>query len=363
MGNVALILSNKRLVNASSFYVDGTDNIKKIAVQLSWASTGTTLIIADQQTTSQTLSAPNIAGADTFAVVSTAQTLSNKSLVNATSFHVDGTDNTKKIAFQSSGATTGTTSTIAGAQTANRVLTLPNVTDTLAGVTATQTLTNKTLTAPTISTIVNTGTLTLPSTTDTLVGRITSDTLTNKTIIDNTNNVAANSLKTTGAVVNVSSAAPPTTSQVLTATSATTATWQNPTASGVIITLTANGTISAGFAVMLDTSIDSRVVHATGANGHRVIGVALNSATVGQSVSIQQTGIVNVQIVQTGAIVIARGDKIEVSYITAGAGTVNRAINGENVTGPAFAYLLTTPTYGGLNSCLLLPAIEWALAV
>lgn len=45
-----------------------------------------------------------------------------------------------------------------------------------------QTLTNKTLTSPAISTIVNTGTLTLPTSTDTLVGRATTDTLTNKTI-------------------------------------------------------------------------------------------------------------------------------------------------------------------------------------
>lgn len=48
--------------------------------------------------------------------------------------------------------------------------------------TGTQTLTNKTLTAPVISSIVNTGTLTLPTSTDTLVGRATTDTLTNKTL-------------------------------------------------------------------------------------------------------------------------------------------------------------------------------------
>jgi hypothetical protein len=48
--------------------------------------------------------------------------------------------------------------------------------------TTAQTLTNKTLTAPIISSISNTGTVTLPTSTDTLVGRDTTDTLTNKTL-------------------------------------------------------------------------------------------------------------------------------------------------------------------------------------
>lgn len=48
--------------------------------------------------------------------------------------------------------------------------------------TTAQTLTNKTLTSPIISTISNTGTLTLPTSTDTIVGRDTTDTLTNKTL-------------------------------------------------------------------------------------------------------------------------------------------------------------------------------------
>lgn len=54
--------------------------------------------------------------------------------------------------------------------------------------TGTQTLTNKTLTAPAISTISNTGTITLPTATDTLVGRATTDTLTNKTLTSPTIN-------------------------------------------------------------------------------------------------------------------------------------------------------------------------------
>ena len=54
-------------------------------------------------------------------------------------------------------------------------------TNTYTTLTGTETLTNKTLTSPVISTITNTGTLTLPTSTDTLVGRATTDTLSNKT--------------------------------------------------------------------------------------------------------------------------------------------------------------------------------------
>jgi hypothetical protein len=56
------------------------------------------------------------------------------------------------------------------------------INSTVATLTGSQTLTNKTLTTPIISTISNTGTLTLPTSTDTLVGRATTDTLTNKTL-------------------------------------------------------------------------------------------------------------------------------------------------------------------------------------
>ena len=53
---------------------------------------------------------------------------------------------------------------------------------TVATLTGSQTLTNKILTLPTISSISNTGTITLPTSTDTLVGKATTDTLTNKTL-------------------------------------------------------------------------------------------------------------------------------------------------------------------------------------
>ncbi len=54
-----------------------------------------------------------------------------------------------------------------------------------------ETLTNKTLTGPVISSIYNSGTLTLPTGADTLVGRATTDTLTNKTLTSPAINGAA----------------------------------------------------------------------------------------------------------------------------------------------------------------------------
>ena len=62
---------------------------------------------------------------------------------------------------------------------------------TVATLSGSQTLTNKTLTTPVISSISNTGTVTLPTSTDTLVGKATTDTLTNKSISGSTNTLSA----------------------------------------------------------------------------------------------------------------------------------------------------------------------------
>lgn len=77
------------------------------------------------------------------------------------------------------GVTAGTG--ISGGGTSGTVTVSIDTTVTVDKTTA-QTLTNKTLTTPIISSISNTGTLTLPTSTDTLVGRATTDTLTNKTL-------------------------------------------------------------------------------------------------------------------------------------------------------------------------------------
>ena len=111
--------------------------------------------------------------------------------------------------------TTGTLATLANTETFTNktltspvissivntgTLTLPTSTDTLVGRATTDTLTNKTLTSPVISSIFNTGTLTLPTSTDTLVGRATTDTLTNKSIDLTNNTLTATSLQIATAV-------------------------------------------------------------------------------------------------------------------------------------------------------------------
>ena len=132
----------------------------------------------------------------------------------------DGADFDKGIRFRSVSSAASAITLIDAVSTAGRVVTLPDATTTLVGRNTTDTLTNKTLTSPVISTISNTGTLTLPTSTDTLVGRATTDTLTNKTL--------------TGAAMNGTlGATTPSTVAATTLTTSSTVTHNGGTANGV----------------------------------------------------------------------------------------------------------------------------------
>jgi hypothetical protein len=118
-------------------------------------------------------------------------TLAGDLTVNGTTTTVNSTTIEITNSFTFEGSTADANETILGVvdPTADRTINLPDASGTIVLKDTTDTLTNKTLTSPIISSISNTGTLTLPTSTDTLVGRDTTDTLTNKTI-----NTASNTI-------------------------------------------------------------------------------------------------------------------------------------------------------------------------
>ena len=125
--------------------------------------------------------------ADTATTLETARSIAGQSFDGSADITIASTDlsDTASIVLLNSSQTltnkTLTTPVISSISNTGTI-TLPTSTTTLVGTDTTDTLTNKTLTTPVISSISNTGTLTLPTSTDTLVGRDTTDTLTNKTI-------------------------------------------------------------------------------------------------------------------------------------------------------------------------------------
>jgi len=168
----------------------------------SLTATGSDLIIKSGTTTALTFSGANVTIAGNLTVSGSTTTVDSTTISIQNSFVFEG-------ATADSFETTLTTVD----PTADRTLSLPNATDTLVGKATTDTLTNKTLTAPTISNPIFTGTassagnivfegatadsfettltvtdptadrtITLPNATDTLVGKATTDTLTNKTL-------------------------------------------------------------------------------------------------------------------------------------------------------------------------------------
>lgn len=172
-------MTNKRFSDSTTFFVDEGDNTKKFAVQLSGISalnTRTMTIpdfdftpaslsgseaLSNKTITSSTYSGTSIlnngsgmtltSGSNNFLLPNNSLgvvvfrddtcTLTNKSLQDSTTFIVDNGDATKKCQFQCSGITTGNT----------RTITIPDTDLVMSGRAVTETLTNKTITHPIIT--------------------------------------------------------------------------------------------------------------------------------------------------------------------------------------------------------------------
>lgn len=133
------------------------------------ASTKTT--VTSSQTVNRTITIPD--ATDTLVAKNTTDLLTNKSLQDTTTAIVDILDPTKQIKFDAEGAAM-TTTLIVSSPTVNRTLMLPDATDTLVARDTTDILTNKTLTAPVINTPdINMGTIDGTAINDSPIGQVT----------------------------------------------------------------------------------------------------------------------------------------------------------------------------------------------
>lgn len=185
--NTSLLIAGKGTGTVN--IADGADITKKVSFNMSGATTGKTATVSSSHTDNVTITLPN--ATDTLVGKATTDTLTNKT--------IDGDDNTiSDIATSSLKAktgndanvvtgTAGTSGDIAVWDADGNVVDGPTPpTGAIVGDSDTQTLTNKTLTTPIISSLYQdaggTLTVTMPAATDTLVGKATTDTLTNKTL-------------------------------------------------------------------------------------------------------------------------------------------------------------------------------------
>lgn len=120
-----------------------------------------------------------------------ASRVQNKDLDTTNTRFVDGADTTKRLVLNIAGATTGATLTLLSSPTTNRTITIPDATDTVVLLAASQTLTNKVLSGNTAATLISgsgtltlntSGNMTVPNGTSTLVSLTNTQTLTNKTL-------------------------------------------------------------------------------------------------------------------------------------------------------------------------------------
>ena len=180
--NITLLPNGTNTINGTSSFVI-TNNKQKIII---------TFYQGDWKLISNT-----VASGDVPITASSADTLTNKSLVDNANYFINNADNTKRIQFQLNGLTTATT----------RVVTFPDANLTIVGTTTTQTLSNKSLVDTTTSLINNsdntkkvifdvsgittatTRTFAFPDSNSTIVGTSATQTVSNKSLVDSSTTI------------------------------------------------------------------------------------------------------------------------------------------------------------------------------
>jgi hypothetical protein len=184
----------------------------------------------------------------------------------------------------------------------------------------TQTLTNKTLTLPVISQIVNTGTLTLPTSTDTLVGRATTDTLTNKSMSGSTNtltNIPNSALVNSSITIGSSSVSLGNTLSTL---------------AGVSISGSANTITSIGNSSLVNSSVTiGSSSLSLGGTLSALAGVTISGAT-NTLTNIGNSSLTNSSITINGSLV-SLGGSATVTAIATNALTIGTGLSGTSYNG------------------------------
>jgi hypothetical protein len=195
----------------------------------------------------------------------------------------------------------------------------------------TQTLTNKTLTLPVISQIVNTGTLTLPTSTDTLVGRATTDTLTNKSISGSTNtftNIPNSALTNNSITIGSSSVSLGNTLSTL---------------AGVSISGSANTITSIGNSSLVNSSVTIGLSSLSlGGTLNALAGVTISGAT-NTLTNIGNSSLTNSSVTYNG-VAIALGASGTITAVNPNALTIGTGLSGTSYNGSALVTVAISNT-------------------
>lgn len=119
---------------------DAADPTKLLTFEGVAATTGTSTTLTFSQTANRVLTLPDTT--DTLVGKATTDTLTNKFLVDNSTYLVDNASGDKVFNFELGGSSSSTTTTLATSSTASRVLTLPNMTTALAPVITVETKTD-----------------------------------------------------------------------------------------------------------------------------------------------------------------------------------------------------------------------------